>query len=290
MDRVETRELAYFLALAEELHFGRAAQRLGIAQPVLSRAIQRLERRLGVSLFERNSRKVALTPAGEVFLHEGGKALDAMAAAIRRAQRAGRPDPRLVLVMKPGSDGGLLPDILSAYEAEPDAVAVDVVFGVAERAAMLREGRADIGLLHSTNDLSGLDAEELLVEGQVAVLPRRHRLATASSLRMADLRGETMPRRADAPASGAVDPAFREGGQLMQLIALGRMITLAPESVRGHVRDDLVCVPVLDAPPIALMLAWPERSRSRAVAAFVRAATAVAARRDGRTAAGERRS
>ncbi len=74
MDRLETRELSYFVAVAEELHFGRAAARLGIAQPPLSRAIQQLGRRLGVVLLERDSRRVALTPAGQVLLHEGRKA------------------------------------------------------------------------------------------------------------------------------------------------------------------------------------------------------------------------
>src|SRR6266545_7645628 len=101
-DRIETRELAYFVAVAEELHFGRAAQRLGIAQPPLSRAIQQLERRVGVALLERGSRGVALTPAGAVLLREGRRALDAVAAATRRAQRAGTSDPRLVLVTKAG--------------------------------------------------------------------------------------------------------------------------------------------------------------------------------------------
>src|SRR5205814_2281623 len=79
---METRELAYFVAVAEELHFGRAAQRLGMAQPPLSRAIQQLERRMGVPLLERTSRGVILTPAGEVFLVESHKALDAVEAAV----------------------------------------------------------------------------------------------------------------------------------------------------------------------------------------------------------------
>src|SRR5258707_7125527 len=88
-DRMETRELRYFVAVAEELHFGRAAQRLGIAQPPLSRAIRQLERRMGVTLIERTSRRVRLTAAGEVLLHEGRQALNAVTAATRRAQRAG---------------------------------------------------------------------------------------------------------------------------------------------------------------------------------------------------------
>lgn len=279
MDRLETRELAYFVAVAEELHFRRAADRLGIAQPPLSRAIARLERRLGVRLLERTNHGVSLTAAGEVLLHEGRSALAAVTAAGRRAQRAGRPEPRLVLVIKAGGDAGLLPDVLSGYEAEPDAIPVDVVLCHGEeRAARLREGHADVGLLHRPyNDLSGLDTEDVLVERQVVVLPERHRLAGRTSVRLADLAGETMPRWPGAPSGDG--PAPHDSGQLMQLIALGRLIAVLPESVAGQVRQDLVCVPVSDAPSTTLVVAWPEQSRSLAAAAFVRATVTAAAQR-----------
>src|SRR5262249_46958393 len=159
-------------------HFGRAAQRLGIAQPPLSRAIRQLERRMGVTLVERTSRAARLTAAGEVLLQEGRTALEAVAAATRRAPRARPADPRPILAMKPGGDGGLLPHILAEYESQPGAIPVEIVFSVGGRAAMLRDGRADVGLLHSPqNDLTGLDAEELRTERQVVVLPERHPLA-----------------------------------------------------------------------------------------------------------------
>jgi DNA-binding transcriptional LysR family regulator len=115
MDRLETRELAYFLAVADELHFGRAATRLGIAQPALSKAVRQLERRLGVTLLERTSRMVALTEAGRVLSREARFALEAVSAAALRTQRAGTRDPRLILAMKPGGDAGLLPAILAVY-------------------------------------------------------------------------------------------------------------------------------------------------------------------------------
>ena len=278
MDSVETRELTYFVTVAEELNFTRAAARLQIAQPPLSRAIQRLERRMGVTLLERTSRSVSLTPAGEVLLEEGRRALDAVQAAVRRTQRTARPEAGLVVAMKPGGDAGLLPGILAAYADEPDAVAVEVVFGLAERVDMLRDGRADVGLLHDRNDLRGFDTEDLLVEDQVAILPRGHRLAGRQAVVMADLAGEPLSYSSGGRIYDAAGTPVREGGQLMQLIALGRAVSVVPTSIRGHLRSDLVSVPVLDAPATTLVLAWPEGSRSRALAAFVRVASAVAAR------------
>ncbi|MGP3947145.1 LysR family transcriptional regulator, partial [Streptomyces sp. 6N106] len=100
---MDIRELRYFVAVAEELHFGKAAQRLGIAQPPLSRTITQLERRLGVALLERTSRKVTLTQAGAVLLAEARAILSAVTAAERRTQRAATAHPSLVLAVKTGT-------------------------------------------------------------------------------------------------------------------------------------------------------------------------------------------
>ncbi|MFB4275031.1 LysR family transcriptional regulator [Nonomuraea sp. MTCD27] len=271
---METRELAYFAAVAEELHFGRAAARLGMAQPPLSRAIQQLERRLGVRLFERSSRGVSLTPAGEVLAREAVKVLDAVAAATARTRRAGLDSPRLVVALKPGGDGGLLPDILTAYGSRPDAVDVELALcGVAQRAQLVRDGTADVAFLHVPyEDLTGFDSEPLRVEGTVAVMPMGHPLAGRASVCLADLDADPTPRWPGRHPE-VTDPAM-----LMQLVALGRMIVVAPESVRGQIRRDLACVPVLDAEPTTVVLAWAEETRSRALAAFVRTATEVAGR------------
>lgn len=280
MDLVETRELRYFVALAEELHFGRAAQRLGIAQPPLSRAVKQLERRLGVTLLERTSRAVRLTPAGEVLLHESRIALDAVAAAVRHTQRAGRTADQLVLVVKPGSDGGLLSEILTEYQSAPEALAVEIVFSIDERAAMLRDGRADIGLLHSPqNDLRGLDTEALLTERQVAVLPKEHPLAQRASLHLADLADETTPRWPGT--SHGTGPMVHDSSELMQLIKLGRVVAVVPETVRDRLPDGLVHRPVVDAQPATLVVAWAEHNTSRDVARFVDAAGTAAQARHG---------
>jgi DNA-binding transcriptional LysR family regulator len=268
MDRLETRELAYFLAVADELHFTRAAAGLGIAQPALSKAIRQLERRLGVELFERGSRTVVLTPAGDVLASEARYALAAVSAAVLRTQRAGGCAPGLILAMKPGGDAGLLPAILAAYEREPRSLPVRVVFGT-DHVQQLRDGHADAALLHNWDDLRGFDTEPLLTEPPMAVLPASHPLAGRAGVRMADLCDEELHRRTDKPGVSSIS-------ELMQLIALRQKIAVLPRSLTTPLREDLVTVPVTDVPPSTLLLAWPAQSTSPAVAALVRAASAAA--------------
>lgn len=277
MDAVDLRAMSYFVAVAEELHFGRAAERLGMAQPPLSRAIANLERRLGATLFLRSSRSVTLTPAGETFLQECRKALDAAEAAVRRTRRVVQSEARLPIAMKPGGDAGLLPPILAMYEADAAAVPIEVmVCGVGEQAVLLRRGRADVAFLHLPYDqTNGFETMPLLDEQQVAVLPRKHRLAQRAGVSMDELRGEPFPRWPGS-IGGTEEGEIHDTAQLLQLIALGHLIAVLPESVTAQLWIDLVAVPVLDAPATSVVLAWPERSTSLAVAAFVRAAEAVA--------------
>jgi len=277
MAELETREIEYFVAVAEELNFRRAAERLLIAQPALSKAISRLESRLGVRLLDRDSKRVCLTAAGEALLSQGRLALSAVSLAARSARQAARPDARLRLVMKPGGDANLLSGILAAYAREPGAREVDVLFGgVSDRIEFLRDGRADIALLYTPlDDLTGLRHATLLTEERVAVLPRGHRLARRHRLRLADLQGETMPRWQGLDEAGE-GPQVADMSQLTHLITLGRAIALLPPSALGPPHPDLIRVPVTDAPPSSLVLAWPRAANSPAVEAFARCAVAAA--------------
>jgi len=282
---METRELRYFVAVAEELHFGRAARRLGIAQPPLSRAIQQLERRLGVALLDRAGLAITLTEAGTVLLHEGRAALEAVDAADRRTRRAGLAadgQSGLVLATKAGASSELLAKLLDAYAAEPGSVTIDVLLcGIAEQERLLRDGRADVALLHLPFDsAAGLDTEELCTEGQVVVLPAGHALTGRPHVRMADiaaLPGLPMPRWPDSGGAypDGLGPQVRDSTQLYQLITLGRASAVLPESCRTHLSRDLAAVPVLDAPAVTTVIAWPPHSRSRALALLVRVATSL---------------
>jgi DNA-binding transcriptional LysR family regulator len=276
---VETRELQCFVAVAEELHFGRAAERLGIAQPPLSRTIARLERRLGVALLERTSRRVSLTEAGSVLLAEGRVILGAVAAAERHTQRAATSRPTLVLAAKAGAGGELLAKLLDAYAAEPDAAAVDLLLCESQPHQPLHDGRADVALLHQPFDpTAGLDTEVLITEGQIAILPTSHPLAVRPHVRLAEV--TAVPDLPLARWPGP-DGSYPEGPgaevhnqtQLLQLIALGRTTVVMPESSRANLLEGLAAVPVLDAPTVATVIAWPPHSRSPALAALVRVAT-----------------
>ncbi|SSC25110.1 transcriptional regulator, LysR family, partial [Klenkia terrae] len=272
---VETRELRYFVAVAEELHFGRAAQRLGMAQPPLSRAVAQLERRLGTPLLTRTSRVVALTGAGEVLLREGRAALAAVEAAERRTRRAAPDRAGVVLAVKAGASAELLAKLLDAYAAEPGAVPVEVLLcGIGEQGPVLRDGRADVALLHRPfDDLAGLDVEELGTEGQLAVLPAGHPLTGRTDVVLADLAdlpGLPAARWPGHPAGPG--PQIRDHAQLLQLIALGRTYAVLPDSVRAQLPEGVTAVPVLDAPSVTTVVAWPPQSRSRAVADLVRTA------------------
>ncbi|KJE24558.1 transcriptional regulator [Frankia torreyi] len=302
MSELEVRQLRYFVAVAEELHFGRAAERLGMAQPPLSRAIRDLERHLGVRLLERTTRQVALTPAGEVFLHDARTALDAVTAAARRARHAGQPTPSLRVALKADFDAGLLPRILAAFQREDAALPVELLLGGrGDQVPALHDGRADIALLPTPFDNHDLDVEPLLTEPRLLALAADDPLAARSSLCLADLAGRSLPdgtpadrdgrppttartqngrEQSPSPPRGRVveaQPTPLDLAKIFNLIELGSIIMFLPVSVASrHRRLGIAYRNVGDLPPTTLVLAWPQDSRSPAVAAFVRAATAVA--------------
>ncbi|MET7301044.1 LysR family transcriptional regulator [Embleya sp. NPDC005575] len=273
---MESRPLRYFVAVAEELNFARAAERLGISAPPLSRAIRRLETELGVILFERTTHNVTLTPAGTVLLAEARIALDALRAAGRRTQRAAGPEPKLVLAVKADGDAGLLEPILDRYAREPGAVPVAVrLCGWHEQPRLLRCGEADVALVHEPFDHTGLDAETLAAEPRVVALAAGHPLADRDHLTLADLglHAGDLHRFLDE-----IRQETRDLAQLLALVGLGRVAPLLPASVASrYPRSGVVYRPVLDAPPVILAIAWPQQSRSTATAALIRTATATAA-------------
>ena len=287
MSDPDVRQLRYFVAVAEERHFGRAAERLGIAQPPLSRAIRELERQLGVRLLERTTRQVTITPAGEVLLRDARTALDAVNAAIRRARNVGGPRPMLRVAIKADFDAGLLPMILEGYKSKPEALPVELLFGTrGAQIPALRDGRADVAILPQPYNDAGVDWEPLLTEPRLLAISATDPLAGRSRLRLSDLSDRVLPDgtpadRGETPppeiAAEPVRPGF-DLAQLFQRVELGDIVFFAPLSlVQRHTRPDIAYREVDDLEPSTLTVAWAETSHSPAVAAFIRVAAAVAA-------------
>lgn len=286
MSDPEVRQLRYFVAVAEEQHFGRAAERLGIAQPPLSRAIRELERQLGVQLLERTTRQVTVTPAGATLLRDARTALDAVSAAARRARNVGSPQPMLRVAIKADFDAGLLPMILEAYKADPDALPAEVIYGArGAQVPALLDGRADVAILPQPYDDSGVDWEPLLTEPRLLAISATDPLAGRSRLRLSDLAGRVLPDGSPAdhgdtapPAPSVTTPTGLDLAQIFHRVELGETVFFAPRSlVQRHTRPDIAYREVDDLGPSTLTVAWPVISGSPAVAAFVRVAAGVAA-------------
>lgn len=200
MNDIELSHLRYFVAVAEELHFGRAALRLAISQPPLTQQIQRLEERVGYALFERSTRRTSLTEAGEAMLPLARAAIEQTAQAVEAARRAGRGDTGTLIVGTPPSVmlAGL-PKVIRAFRrAVPD---VDLQLREMSTAAIidaLHSGTVDIGFLRSPATPDGLRELFRFPEGVSAILPQRHRLAATPRFRLAHLAREAFvffPRR-----------------------------------------------------------------------------------------------
>jgi len=270
---VELRQLRQFVALAEELHFGRAAERVGIAQPGLTQQIQRLEAELGVLLFDRSPRRVQLTAAGAVLLEEGRRALAQVERASARATRAGRGEVgRLVLGVAESATYTIVPELLRAYRAAyPDVDLAVRMMNTATQVAAVRAGEIDAGLARLPVDTQGLAARPIRDDRVAVLLPEGHRLAEAPAVDLRDLAGEPLVIYPATPRTSWVDfmlSVFREAGvepglgqeasdtlTAMALVAAGLGITLVPGRYGLFERPGLVWRPLtVPAPRTTLVL------------------------------------
>ncbi|PSN12878.1 LysR family transcriptional regulator [filamentous cyanobacterium CCT1] len=180
---MELRHLRYFVAVAEELHFGQAAQRLHMAQQPLSRQIRALETELQVQLFHRTKRTVRLTEVGQVFLIEARKILHQVEQAIRTAQQTSQGDIGQFAIGFTGPAlNSVLPKIIRRFKERYPQVKLELErLQTPEQVEALMSGQIQIGLLHPPIDNNALVLETIHREGLVAVLPDSHRLAQTAS-------------------------------------------------------------------------------------------------------------
>jgi DNA-binding transcriptional LysR family regulator len=249
---LDLRKLRYFVAVAEHGHFGRAAERLHIAQPVLSRQVRALEKELGCALLERTTRSVRLTEAGEQLHKDAPGVLAAARAATLRVHGAARGAHRLVVGFAPGLS---VSAAVQAFTRARPGVEVELLhLNWHEQAEALRDGRADIGYLRQSFDAEGLHIVPIGSDPKVVCLPAAHPLASRRRLTLADLDGEAI-LDAEARRTATVEEKF-------ELVAAGRGIALVPRSVaRYYSRTGLVHRPVTDAVPLDTCLAVAEDRR-----------------------------
>ncbi|MFI5678825.1 LysR substrate-binding domain-containing protein [Streptomyces cellulosae] len=259
--RVELRLLRSFSVLSGELHFGRAAQQLRIAQPALSQQIRQLERAVGVTLFERTSRSVALTRAGSVFAARVRDHLQRIEEDIEEARRVDRGESGRIDLAFISSAAPVVATITRWIADERPGVLLDLHEGTTESVLdHIERGTADLGIVRDAENRPGITLTTVRVEGYVAVLPRGHALVEEAQATAADLAGSPLvlfPRTAGSLAYARALQPFREmevepviafhasqWSSIFQLVAAGAGTTIAPESAADHVPAGVAVVPL----------------------------------------------
>lgn len=280
MPDLNLRRLEYFIVLAEELNYGRAAERLHIAQPVLSRQIAVLERELGVRLFERSTRGTRLSAAGTELLADARTVTESAGALARRAGVAARGVRRLALGFMPGL---IVTPLVTALRERMPALEVDVVrTSWDDQVATIRDGRVDLGLVRPPFDETGVRVEPLFREPRLAVLPASHPLASAPALGLADLLPLPLLQSADAvpewrdarvAAGLALPPSGAHPVEVevkLERVAAGAGFAVLPASTtRFYSRPDVVARTVPELAPGTVALAWDARRATPQLAAGI---------------------
>lgn len=295
---MELRTLRYFVVLAEELHFGRAAQRLSITQPPLSIALRGLEDELGVTLLARTRRRVGLTHAGSIFLEQARAILARAAEAVQLAQAADRGDVgRLTIGFMSASIFTLLPAVLRAFAARHPGVRLDLrELTLPQQIAALRGGSLDAGFVRPPVTDADLTAAPLLEEPLRVALPADHPLTASKRVRAAQLAEEPFVMFQRAPGlvlhdlvlgfclqQGFAPRVAQEASQthaVVGLVSAGIGVALVPASAEAIRLRGVEFRPLAEkSPPVGTCLAWRSDDTSPVLRAFAETARKVARQR-----------
>lgn len=291
MSTIELGDLRAFLAVAEELHFGRAAARLHVAQSPLSRQIRQLEARLGTPLFTRTSRRVELTDAGAELVEPARRALGAVSAAVVTAQRAGRGEiGRLRVGFVDSAAYRLLPPLLRRFRAARPDVALHLTELTTIHQLEVLGRDIDVGIVRDPDPVPGIAFTRLVRENMTVAVPRTHRLA-GDSVFLVDLAHEPfvmLPRDVVPNVHDRVLALCRSAGfsprisqralqhaTILGLVEAGFGVAVLPESVRDSSRPG-ISFPLLrdDTARTELVLTYPDRTLRPVEEAFRALATA----------------
>jgi DNA-binding transcriptional LysR family regulator len=284
---MELRHLRYFLAVAEDLHFGRAAARIHIAQPPLSKQIQQLEQEIGVQLFKRSKRSVELTNAGKIFQREALGILKSLENAIKKAKLANWGDTGwLSIGFIASSTYNVLPIILKEFKKRhPQVELVLQEIQSSEQNQALREGRIHVSFARFPKTESGLVFETIYSEQLVAALPQSHPLNKKGSLELSDLAKEPFILQPHPPSPHADNTIqiFANAGftpQIVQtveeihtalgLVAAGIGITLLPSSIQNMQNRGIEYRNLINPTPVLEMkMGYRADETSPALASFI---------------------
>src|SRR5271155_1481032 len=294
---VELRHVRYFIAVAEYLNFSKAAQQLHIAQPPLSRQIRQLEEDLGVTLFLRNKRSVALTKAGHVFLEEGRKLVVQAGHAMEAARHAQKGESGVVRIGIASGLGGMVSRVVFEHRKRLPAIEIECrdVFSSLQNDS-LRKGEIDIGFLRPPLDQLNLDCELLFEEEFVVVLPKTHKLAKRRFLRLKEVADEPLIIFDRNFSTGLYDKilglysrqgltphltvthaeAHEEAGAIM--VASGKAIFMGAGAIVNRTGAGLDLVSIRLGGPraqIEVYMAWRKGEPSTAVHSFLNSARRV---------------
>ena len=288
---VELRHLRYFVAVAEELHFGRAAERLHMAQPPLSQAIRNLEAELGAALLERTSRRVELTEAGRGLLDDARTLLASFEKALETARRTGRGETGHLTVGALSSTSVVVPQIARRFlEREPDVGLTLRHMTVGELGGALRRGEIDVAIAYALESVpdgipweNGFRTQRLALMPIVAALPGNHPLADRTSVSGAELSDEgwvNIPPSLSPEYHGTflaicrrhgIEPKLVAEGTtmraLLELVAGGVGLAIAPSHARQLQPDGVAYIP-LAGEEIGISMFWRERGDSPAARTF----------------------
>jgi DNA-binding transcriptional LysR family regulator len=290
---IELRHLRYFVAVAQELHFGRAAKRLHIAQPPLSQQIRRLEELLGYQLLVRTSRAVKLTACGEALLERARRTLDRVQEDLAYVRRVGRGETGYLRVGFIGS-GMLtcLPALLREYRTRYPNVELRLQeFYTSNLVKAIGDGSVDVGFLRDGGSIPDLHVEALLEEKFIAVVPNVHRLAGRAKIQIADLRDEPFVFYSSSAGQTAWDRTMKlcekEGFRpkvvqeaphwvtILSLVGAGIGVTIAPTCIRTIAPATVCCRPVSGTGASFIELAYRRDENSPVATEFCRLARAI---------------
>jgi DNA-binding transcriptional LysR family regulator len=287
--RVELRQLRYFVGVARERNFTRAALKLRVAQPALSRQIRQLEEELGVKLLERGTRGVELTGPGEVFLTQAAALLEQSERAVRQTRMSGQQEQRqLNLGYVWGLFHTVVPHWLARFRQLNPEVAVNLFdLSATQQAESLAQGKLDLGFIGFAleADAAGLTKRKVGQCAFMAVLPSTHPAARRRQVPITALAqdffivisDQTYPGAARVVAEACRRAGFRprilqaveRGYTILGLVAGNCGVTLLPESLQALPHPGVVFRPLRDAPKADLFVAWQPGSESEATRAFL---------------------